>query len=130
MTTFDSPQGMVSFFLIHNGDGYIEYGEDCVLSLYGGELSDGSYAKHSEFPYCYIIASCFADGNTPEERLENLIHGLNVDELADKTFFEWDMTSEFGDGQWIDNPKYFGERYNIVDAPTNAPFVLIIESAS
>jgi len=128
VTTFVSPQGMVDFFLVHNGDGYIEFSEDCCLWFYGGELSDGSYAKHPEFPYCYIIASCFADGRTPEERLENLIHGLNVDELADKTYFEWDLTSEYGGGWWRYCPEYRGERYIIIDAPTSAPFVLGIGS--
>lgn len=130
VTTFVSPQGMVDFFLVHNGDGYIEFGEDCSLNFYGGELSDGSYAKHPEFPYCYIIASCFADGETSKERLENLIYGLNVDALADKTYFEWDLeqSSDFAVGWWRNCPEYRGERYVIIDSPTSAPFILRIGS--
>lgn len=121
---YSSKSGMVEFFVCHRDNGYLSIDEDCVLSFYGGEREDGSFLRHPDFPYCYIITSCFADGQTFQERLANIETALNLDELAPKTRLDWNTVKE--SGEWIDYPFYNGTNYSMADWPNTAPFQLVI----
>ena len=83
--------------------------DDSTLKIYDGEYEDGSFLDSPYFPYVYIVASCFADGSTTQERLQNVMREMDIANNYQNTQIRYDGYNQYFTGY----PSYEGSVYRI-----------------
>lgn len=100
-----SDDGKIAFYLSYTSDGNVDEG---ILFTDFDAFGDGSFLEDPSFPQCYAIASCFANGKSPEERIQNLMEALDFE----NTYDQLRVTSD--NGGWFENsPIYRGTKYTV-----------------
>lgn len=97
---------------IHSEDGkidfYLDYRiDECIIYTSFDSSEVSSILQEPSFLQCYVIASCFADGRTPEERIENLMNGLDFENTYQQMRIVY---TDYG-GRFENYPIYRGTKY-------------------